>query len=174
GALAHPSGGHWRSSQTLLNDDSRIADSGVHGIQRQNGMTGRVAFGGDLFAEHQARIFVAHILFCGDDVAYDFGQNHFLNTSVFDLWSLVFDLWSVFRPNQNSKTKVQRPKSYVVTCFSESTIPTIVQSVGVSSRLKVKLASFPRHQKTNSPTPAPTESIATMGLPCASRFLFSD
>src|SRR5437667_11223263 len=97
-----------------------------------------------------------------------------LRSLIFGLWSLVFDLWSVFRPNQNSKTKVQRPKSYVVTCFSESTIPTIVQSVGVSSRLKGKLASFPRHQKTNSPTPAPTESIATMGFPCAARFLFSD
>src|SRR5215470_13459852 len=50
------------------------------------------------------------------------------------------------------------------TCASESTIPTIVQSVGVSSRLKGKLASFPRHQKTSSPTPAPAASIATIGL----------
>src|SRR5260370_25463787 len=41
----------------------------------------------------------------------------------------------------------------------------IVQSVGVSSRLKGKLASLPRHQKTSSPTPAPTESIATIGFP---------
>ena len=39
----------------------------------------------------------------------------------------------------------------------------IVQSVGVSSRLNGKLASLPRHQNTNSPTPAPTESIATIG-----------
>src|SRR2546422_11424816 len=60
----------------------------------------------------------------------------------------------------------------LVTCFSESTIPTIVQSVGVSSRLKGKLASLPRHQNTNSPTPAPTESTATIGLPAGSRSLF--
>src|SRR5581483_9381459 len=60
------------------------------------------------------------------------------------------------------------------TCSSESTIPTIVQSVGVSSRLKGKLASFPRHQKTNSPTPAPAASTATRGLPCGSRFLSRD
>src|SRR6267142_753593 len=41
----------------------------------------------------------------------------------------------------------------------------IVQSVGMSSLLKGKLASLPRHQKTSSPTPAPTESIATIGFP---------
>src|SRR6185436_10293221 len=58
-----------------------------------------------------------------------------------------------------------------VTCCSESTIPTIVQSVGVSSRLKGKLASFPRHQNTSSPTPAPTASIATIGFPLGCRFL---
>src|SRR6185369_4004379 len=62
-------------------------------------------------------------------------------------------------------------KNHLVTCSSESTIPTIVQSVGVSSRLKGKLASFPRHQNTSSPTPAPTESTATIGFPDASRFL---
>src|ERR1700694_4416711 len=62
----------------------------------------------------------------------------------------------------------------LLTCLSESIIPTIVQSVGVSSRLKGKLASFPRHQKTNSPTPAPAASIATKGLPCGARFLSSD
>src|SRR5690242_10369518 len=64
-------------------------------------------------------------------------------------------------------------ENHVVTCCSESTIPTIVQSVGVSSRLKGKLASLPRHQNTSSPTPAPTESIATIGLPDDSRFLSS-
>src|SRR5205814_5380160 len=32
---------------------------------------------------------------------------------------------------------------------------------------------FPRHQKTSSPTPAPTESTATIGLPIDSRSLFS-
>src|SRR6185436_12617944 len=62
-------------------------------------------------------------------------------------------------------------KNHLVTCCSESTMPTIVQSVGVSSRLKGKLASLPRHQKTNSPMPAPTASIATIGFPVASRFL---
>src|SRR6185437_12430638 len=61
-------------------------------------------------------------------------------------------------------------ENHLLTCCSESTIPTIVQSVGVSSRLKGKLASLPRHQKTSSPIPAPTESIATIGFPDASRF----
>src|SRR3977135_1668273 len=50
----------------------------------------------------------------------------------------------------------------------------MVQSVGVSSRLKGKLASLPRHQKTNSPTPAPAASTATRGFPCGSRSLLSD
>src|SRR6185295_4007136 len=62
-------------------------------------------------------------------------------------------------------------ENHLVTCCSESTIPTIVQSVGVSSRLNGKLASLPRHQNTSSPTPAPTESTATIGLPDGSRFL---
>src|SRR5712691_1873526 len=62
----------------------------------------------------------------------------------------------------------------MVTCLSESTIATIVQSVGVSSRLKGKLASFPRHQKTSSPTPAPAASTATKGFPCGARSLLSD
>src|SRR5882672_12523478 len=62
----------------------------------------------------------------------------------------------------------------LVTCLSESTIPTIVQSVGVSSRLKGKLASLPRHQKTNSPTPAPAASTATRGFPCGNRSLLRD
>src|SRR6516225_109006 len=53
-------------------------------------------------------------------------------------------------------------------------MPTIVQSVGVSSRLKGKLASFPRHQKTSSPTPAPAASIATRGFPCSCKSLFKD
>src|SRR6476469_2140477 len=44
-------------------------------------------------------------------------------------------------------------------------IPTIVQSVGVSSRLNGNDASLPRHQKTSSPMPAPTASRATMGFP---------
>src|SRR6185503_13920009 len=66
-------------------------------------------------------------------------------------------------PRQNH---ARRP---CVTCESESTIPMIVQSVGVSSRLKGKLASFPRHQNTSSPTPAPTESTATIGFPAGSR-----
>src|SRR5215218_7746350 len=44
-------------------------------------------------------------------------------------------------------------------------IPTIVPSVGVSSRLNGNDASFPRHQKTSSPTPAPTASSATIGCP---------
>ncbi len=48
----------------------------------------------------------------------------------------------------------------------------IVQSVGVSSRLKGKLASLPRHQKTSSPIPAPTESTATSGFPFGCRSLF--
>src|SRR6185295_11432042 len=61
-------------------------------------------------------------------------------------------------------------ENHVVTCCSESTIPTIVQSVGVSSRLNGKLASLPRHQNTSSPTPAPTASIATIGLPDGSSF----
>src|ERR1043166_6653175 len=50
-------------------------------------------------------------------------------------------------------------------------MPTIVQSVGVSSRLNGKLASLPRHQKMSSPKPAPAASIATIGLPFGSRFL---
>src|SRR5829696_2592311 len=62
-------------------------------------------------------------------------------------------------------------ENHLVTCCSESTMPTIVQSVGVSSRLNGKLASLPRHQNTNSPMPAPTASTATIGLPIASRFL---
>ena len=62
----------------------------------------------------------------------------------------------------------------LVTCLSESTIPIIVQSVGVSSRLKGKLASLPRHQKTNSPTPAPAASTATKGFPCGARSLLRD
>src|SRR5215213_616404 len=44
-------------------------------------------------------------------------------------------------------------------------MPTMVQSVGVLSRLNGNDASLPRHQKTNSPTPAPTESSATVGFP---------
>src|SRR5256714_7420504 len=60
------------------------------------------------------------------------------------------------------------------TWLSESTIPMIVQSVGVSSRLKGKLASFPRHQKTNSPTPAPAASTATRGFPWGAKFLSRD
>src|SRR5687768_6311596 len=52
-------------------------------------------------------------------------------------------------------------------------MPMIVQSVGVSSRLNGKLASLPRHQKTSSPTPAPTASTATIGFPVDSRFLSS-
>src|SRR6185369_25095 len=62
-------------------------------------------------------------------------------------------------------------ENHLVTCCSESTIPTIVQSVGVSSRLKGKLASLPRHQNTSSPTPAPIASTATIGFPLASRLL---
>src|SRR6185503_9471167 len=61
-------------------------------------------------------------------------------------------------------------ENHVVTCCSESTMPTIVQSVGVSSRLKGKLASLPRHQNTSSPMPAPTASTATIGLPDGSSF----
>src|SRR5688572_8197260 len=52
-------------------------------------------------------------------------------------------------------------------------MPTMVQSVGVSSRLNGKLASFPRHQNTSSPTPAPTASTATIGFPLGSRFLLT-
>src|SRR5262245_21634202 len=44
-------------------------------------------------------------------------------------------------------------------------MPTIVQSVGTSTGKNGKEASLPRHQKTTSPTPAPTESIAIIGLP---------
>src|SRR6185295_5641614 len=62
-------------------------------------------------------------------------------------------------------------ENHLVTCCSESTMPTIVQSVGVSSRLKGKLASLPRHQNTSSPTPAPIASTATIGFPVASKFL---
>ncbi|MCU1290541.1 MAG: hypothetical protein JWN60_2770 [Acidobacteria bacterium] len=58
------------------------------------------------------------------------------------------------------------------TCFSESTMPIIVQSVGVLSRLNGKLASLPRHQKTSSPTPAPTESSATSGFPFGDKSAF--
>src|SRR5205814_1987708 len=57
---------------------------------------------------------------------------------------------------------------------SESTMPTMVQSVGVSSRRKGKLASLPRHQKTSSPTPAPTASSATSGCPCGFKSALSD
>src|ERR1044071_5585673 len=53
-------------------------------------------------------------------------------------------------------------------------MPTMVQSVGVSSRRKGKLASLPRHQKTSSPTPAPMASRATSGDPCGRRFASSD
>src|SRR5215216_5165161 len=62
-------------------------------------------------------------------------------------------------------------ENHLVTCCSESTIPMIVQSVGVSSRLNGKLASLPRHQNTSSPIPAPTASTATIGFPDGSRFL---
>src|SRR5947209_7667755 len=57
---------------------------------------------------------------------------------------------------------------------SESTMPMIVQSVGVSSRLKGKLASLPRHQKISSPTPAPMASSATSGWPCGCKSALSD
>src|SRR5438128_7335527 len=79
--------------------------------------------------------------------------------------------------HRSKASKVQSTKykdQPLTTCASESTIATIVQSVGVSSRLKGKLASLPRHQKTNSPTPAPAASTATRGLPCGSRSLLSD
>src|SRR5262245_21731245 len=52
-------------------------------------------------------------------------------------------------------------------------IPTIVQSVGVSSRLNGNAASLPRHQKTSSPTPAPTASSATIGEPLGIKSAFS-
>src|SRR5919109_3138924 len=57
---------------------------------------------------------------------------------------------------------------------SESTMPTMVQSVGVSSRRKGKLASLPLHQKTSSPTPAPMASSATSGCPCGPKSALSD
>src|SRR5690606_21346863 len=55
------------------------------------------------------------------------------------------------------------------TCSFESIMPTIVQSVGVLSRLNGNEASFPRHQKTSSPTPAPIASSASVGFPFSFR-----
>lgn len=49
-------------------------------------------------------------------------------------------------------------------------IPTIVQSVGVGSRLNGNEASRPLHQKTSSPIPAPTASSATSGFPIGLSF----
>ena len=56
-----------------------------------------------------------------------------------------------------------RGVSVLMPAYNES--PTIVQSVGVLSLLNGKDASFPRHQKTSSPSPAPTASSATVGFP---------
>src|SRR5712691_10566474 len=92
----------------------------------------------------------------------------------FVLRSLYFDFYPRLKGHRGKASEVQSTKYYVVTCRSESTIATIVQSVGVSSRLKGKLASLPRHQKTNSPTPAPAASTATIGLPCGAKSLLSD
>src|SRR4030095_8520566 len=86
------------------------------------------------------------VLLGGDDVADNAGENHFVSLKHYRL------VW--------------------VTCASESTMPMMVQSVGVSSRLNGKLASLPRHQKTSSPIPAPTESTATNGFPFGCRSLF--
>jgi len=48
---------------------------------------------------------------------------------------------------------------------TESTMPTMVQSVGTSAGSNGNEASFPLHQKTISLSPAPTESMATIALP---------
>src|SRR5262249_3627647 len=90
---------------------------------------------------HYARALVARIFLRGDDVAQHASQNHLRAPFV------AIDF----------------------TCDSESTMPTIVQSVGASIPSSAKLASFPRHQKTSSPGPAPTESTATSGLPTGLR-----
>src|SRR5438067_1487067 len=43
--------------------------------------------------------------------------------------------------------------------WTESTMPTIVESVGGSAGRNGKLASLPRTQYTSSPVPAPVESV---------------
>src|SRR6185503_12789962 len=47
-------------------------------------------------------------------------------------------------------------------------MPTIPASTGGSAGWHGKLASLPRTKNTRSPTPAPTESTATMGRPTSS------
>ena len=63
----------------------------------------------------------------------------------------------------SSALNLQFPLSPFITCASESTIATIVQSVGVASRLNGNDASLPLHQNTNSPTPQPAASSAIKG-----------
>src|SRR5712692_7017085 len=113
----------------------------------------------DLLAKHHARVVIARILLGGDNISENFRENHSVSQR-----SVVI-CFSYISANDSL---------LVLTCFSESAIPTIVQSVGVSSRLNGKLASFPRHQKTSSPIPAPAASTATRGLPCGAKSLLSD
>src|SRR5205085_11733532 len=51
--------------------------------------------------------------------------------------------------------------------------PTMVQSVGTSTGMNGNDASLPRHQKTISPAPPPTESMAIIGLPAACKLALS-
>src|SRR5262245_20691909 len=134
-----------RSRPAFLNDYHNIALACVDGIEREHRSAARLAVGIDRLNEHYARVSIARILLCGDDIAQDASQDHFRSPFVAPLVAIDF------------------------TCDSESTMPTIVQSVGASTPSSAKLASLPRHQKTSSPAPAPTESIATRGLPTGRR-----
>src|SRR5215510_46774 len=91
-----------RSRPALLNDYHNITLACVDGIEREHGSAARRAVGIDRLNEHYARVFVARILLCGDDIAQDASQNHLRSPFV------AIDF----------------------TCDSESTMPTIVQSVG--------------------------------------------
>ena len=63
--------------QAFLDDQNSVADARINRVQRHHRMSGGLAFGSDVFAQHDPRVIVPRVLLRGDDVSQDFGENHF-------------------------------------------------------------------------------------------------
>jgi len=129
-------GGH--GAESLGGQQDPVSDSGVHRVERHHGVAAIRAVQIQWLHQQQLAAFMAGVLLSGHQLAHHAGNQHGLTFPRFGV--------AAARPERESALGVAGLGAAAGFTCTESTIPTIVVSVGGSAGRKGKLASLPRTQ----------------------------